>query len=340
MSKVTVTLDQDFPNVGKYAGEVITYDARMKTVDDGLGFYISQLAQVEPRIYATKYPNINFQELIPIDTSVPEWADTVDYISYDGVTMGKFIGANADDLPNIALSAKKDSVKVGYAGNKFEYSLDELRKSQHLRLPLDVTMAILARRGAEEHMQRVAYFGDASRGMSGLFNHGNVSTANDNTDWQGASVTGKDILDSINAMITEVWELSKGVHVPNTLVLPSNRWAYLNSTAVSDLQPTKTLLSVLQENNLYTQMTGQPMLIVPRFQLVGAGQSNKDRIMIYERNPENLVMYVPMFWRPVAPQPRNLKVSVPAEYKCSGTEFRYPNAAMYFDLTVDINAGS
>lgn len=333
MAKKTITLDQDFPHLGLDKGQTITFDDRLATFDDGVAFYISQLAQIEPRIYETKYPNINFQELIPVDSSIPEWVDTVDYISYDGVTMGKFIGANADDLPNIAANAKKDSVPVGYAGNKFGYSLDELRKTQHMNMPLDVTLAILARRGAEEHMQRVAYFGDDDRDMFGLFNHPNVtSDATSTLDWKAGGTTGKKILDEINGMIGDVWEQSKGVHVPNTMVIAANRWTFLATTMATEYAPEKTLLEILQSQNLYTRMTGQQMDIKPRFQLEGAGASSKDRILIYEKNPENLVMYIPMFWRPVAPQPHNLKIEVPAEYKVSGTEFRYPMAAGYFDL--------
>ncbi len=333
MAKKTITLDQDFPHLGLSAGQTVVFDDAIRTTDDGLGFYISQLAQVEPRIYETKYPNINFQELVPVNSAVPEWVDTVDYISYDAVTMGKFIGANADDLPNVALKAKKDSVPVGYAGNSFEYSLDELRKSQHLNMPIDTTMASAARRGAEEHMQRVAYFGDADRNMFGLFNHPNVtSDATSALDWNGASVTGKQILDEINGWIGDVWNQGKGVHVPNTMVLAANRWTYLATTMATEYAPDKTLLEILQSQNLYTRMTGQQMKIVPRFQLEGAGASGKDRVLIYENNAENLVMYIPMFWRPTAPQPRNLKIKVPAEYKVSGTEFRYPMSAAYFDL--------
>lgn len=333
MTKKTVTLDQDFPNLGLSAGQTITFDAAIRTVDDGLGFYISQLAQVEPRIYETKYPNINFQELIPVNSSVPEWVDNVDYISYDAVTMGKFVGANADDLPNVALKAKKDSVLVGYAGNSFEYSLDELRKSQHLNMPIDTTMASAARRGAEEHMQRVAYFGDAERGMHGLFNHPNVPTdSTSSLNWTHADTTGKMILAEINGFIGDVWQQSKGVHVPNVMAMAASRWTYLATTPATEYAPDKTLLEILQTQNLYTRMTGQPMLIVPRFQLDGAGASGKDRILTYEMNADNVTMYIPMFWRPTAPQPRNLKIKVPAEYKVSGTEFRYPMAAGYFDL--------
>ncbi|KAB1444200.1 DUF2184 domain-containing protein [Bordetella bronchiseptica] len=333
MAKITITLDQDIPHLGLSAGQTVVFDDAIRTADDGLGFYISQLAQVEPRIYETKYPNINFQELIPVNSSIPEWVDNVDYISYDAVTLGKFIGANADDLPNVAMKAKKDNVPVGYAGNSFEYSLDELRKSQQLRMPIDITLATAARRGAEEHMQRVAYFGDAERNMYGLFNHPNVTMdATSTLDWKGAGVTGKNILDEINGWIGDVWNQSKGVHVPNVMVLPANRWTFLATTMATEYAPDKTLLEILQAQNLYTRMTGQPMTIVPRFQLDGAGTSGKDRVLIYEKNADNLVMYIPMFWRPTAPQPRNLKIKVPAEYKVSGTEFRYPMSAEYFDL--------
>lgn len=333
MAKKTITLDQDFPHLGLSAGQTVVFDDSIATIDDGIGFYLSQLAYVEPRIYATKYPHINYQELVPVDTDVPEWVDSVDYISYDAVTMGKFIGANADDLPNVAINAKKDSVPVGYAGNSFEYSLDELRKSQHLNLPLDTSLASAARRGSEEHIQRVAYFGDADRNMYGLFNHPNVTTDSTSTlDWTDASTTGKMIIDEINGMIGDVWEQSKGVHVPNTMVLAANRWTYLATTMATEYAPDKTLLDILQKQNLYTTMTGQAMTIMPRFQLDGAGASGKDRVLIYEKNPENLFMKIPMFWRPVAPQPRNLKIKVPAEYKTSGVEFRYPMSAAYFDL--------
>lgn len=333
MAKKTITLDQDFPHLGLSAGQTIVFDDAIRTADDGLAFYISQLGALEPRIYETKYPNINYQELIPLNTSVPEWADSVPYISYDAVTLGKFIGANADDLPNVAIKAKKDNVPVGYAGNSFEYSLDELRKSQHLNMPIDVTMATAARRGAEEHMQRVAYFGDADRKMFGLFNHPNVTVdATSTLDWGAAGTNGKMILDEINGWIGDVWKQSKGVHVPNTMVLAAKRWTYLATTMATQYAPDKTLLEILQAQNLYTRMTGQPMTITPRFQLEGAGASGKDRVLIYEKNADNLVMYIPMFWRPTAPQPRNLKIKVPAEYKCSGTEFRYPMCAEYFDL--------
>ena len=71
-------------------GESYTYDADMpiNSADSGMAFYISQLTNLEAKIYETKYRNIIYPELVPVDTSDPEWVDSVSYISYDAVTMG------------------------------------------------------------------------------------------------------------------------------------------------------------------------------------------------------------------------------------------------------------
>ena len=45
--------------------------------------------------------------MVPVNTSVPEYVDSWDYISYDAVTLGKFIGSSADDLPSVQASANK-----------------------------------------------------------------------------------------------------------------------------------------------------------------------------------------------------------------------------------------
>ena len=104
---------------------------------------------------------------------------------------------------------------IGYAGNSFEYSLDELRKSQQLRLPLDTTYGKMANRGAQEHTQRVAYFGDADRGMTGLFNNPNLALDNSTVDWSTA--TGQEIIDDMNGLGVKVWIDSANTHLPEHL---------------------------------------------------------------------------------------------------------------------------
>ena len=321
---MTLTLDAEYSGMSQ-----VSFMDGLPTIDDGFGFYISQFAKLESKIYEAKYTHINFAELIPVDTSYPEWADSWDYISYDGVTMGKFIGSSADDLPNISLRAHKTSVPIGYAGNSYDYSLDELRKSQQIRLPLDTTKAKLAYRGAMEHMQRVAYFGDAERNMNGLFNNPNIAVDNSTVDW--ATADGQAIIDDMNGLFIEVWNNSANVHIPNTLVLPSTKFALISSKRMDSGTDT-TILEWFKKNNLYTSLTGKEPKVTSRLQLNNAGAGEVERMMAYELNSENLGLVNPMPFRPLAPQPVGLVIKVPCEYKMSGTEIRYPFSAAYRDF--------
>lgn len=334
--KHTFTLDAGLAErLGMEAGQTVQFADGLKTMDDGMGFYISQLANLEAKIYEAKYTNINFEEMIPVNTSVPEYVDSWDYISYDAVTLGKFIGSSADDLPSVQASANKTSVPIGYAGNSFDYSLDELRKTQQMRMPIDTIKGRAAFRGSQEHSQRVAYFGDAARGMTGLFNNPNIALDNSTVNW--ATATGQEIVADMNSLLIEVWINSANTHVANAFALDSARYAQISSQRM-DTGTDTTILEFFKKNNLYTTMTGAELRIFPRLQLSasvlaanGVSNSNKDRMLAYELNDDNLGMVNPIPWRPLAPQMKNLTVIVPCEYKISGTEFRFPFSAAYRD---------
>lgn len=327
-NKITRTLDAAYPHLGLDVGHTVSFTDGLPTMDDGMGFYISQLASLESKIYEAKYTNINFAEMIPIKTDIPEWSDTWDYISYDAVTLGKFIGSSADDLPSVSLSANKTTVPIGYAGNSFDYSLDELRKTQQLRIPVDATKGRAAFRGSQEHSQRVAYFGDASRNMTGLFNNPNLALDNSTADWDTA--TGQEIVDDMNSLLIKVWIDSANTHLPNALALDSTRFATISSRRMDSGTDT-TIMQFFMQNNLYFTTTGQQLRIFPRLQLKGAGAGGKDRMMAYELMDDNLGMCNPIPWRALAPQFKGLNIKVPCEYKLSGVEFRYPFSAAYRD---------
>lgn len=313
------------------SGIEYTYDmeAPLATADDGLAFFQSQLSVLENRIYETKYQGIRFQEFIPIDTSDPEWVDTITYTSYDAVTMGKFIAANGKDLPESDINASKSTIPVFYGGIAMRWSLDELRKSQQMRMPIDTTKATANYRGYQEHQQQVAYFGDSDRGITGLFNGANVSETTVGGGFDPATATGDEWVDMLNKQIETVYVNSANVHVPNMQLIPQTVWKYLLKPMNS--VTTMTILEYYKANS-YAKSLGVDLQVLPVFQLNGIGVNDTGRIMTYEMNDENLVMKSPMPYRTIAPQPEGLTVKVPAEYKFGGVEFRYPGSALYTDF--------
>lgn len=307
------------------------YDAAMQIVtkDDGLAFFISQLAVLETKIYETKYRKIVYQDFIPVDTSDPEWVDEVTYISFDAVTSGKFIGANGKDLPESDITAAKSTIPVFYGGNSYGYSLDELRKSQMQRIPVDSTKGSASFRGFQEHAQSVAFFGDSDRSITGLFNNANVQSDNSVVDW--ATATGQEIVADMNSLLIKVWQNSAETHVPGVLLLPSDQWAIIGNKRMDSGTDT-TVLQFFKMNNLYKDVTGGEITVAPNFELKTAGVGSVPRMMAYELESDNLTMRMPLPWRSLPPEARGLRIQIAAEYKFGGVEFRYPGSAAYRDF--------
>lgn len=304
--------------------------------DGGVAFYISQLAGLETTIYETPYGDITYLSDVDPVAGIPEYATQWIYRSYDGVTLGKFIGANARDLPRVAQSAQMHTVEIGYAGVECHYTLDELRTTAATGMPIDAQQAELAYRGSEEHSQRVAYFGDAKRKMQGLFNSTNVTKTVAAFDI--ATCTGQELFSVLNNPIFMVMKLSKKFHNPNKMLMCSALWEVATSRLMTGFTD-RTVMEHFMINNSYTLMTGQKFDVKIRFQLdadelaaAGVDNGGKDRFMVYDKSARNLGLAKPIPFRMLAPQLQGLGITVPCEYKMSGTEFRYPLSAMYVDL--------
>ena len=198
----------------------------LPTMDDGLAFYISQLAHLESQVYNFKYGNIIYQDLVPI-INIPEWSDSWDYMMMDGVTAGKFIGASSADLPMVDVQNQKTSEKVFTGGLSYQYSLDELRKAQALRINLDSALMEQAVRGCQEHMNTVALLGDSDRSISGLLNNANITKNVSTSDFSADAAAARA---HIQSSMTLMWTNSVMVHAPNVLLLPPSIFSLLNDT--------------------------------------------------------------------------------------------------------------
>ncbi|MDI2177200.1 hypothetical protein [Pseudomonas aeruginosa] len=75
--------------------------SRFKLLDAqaALGFVVSQTTYIERQVNEIVYPDIQYPQLIPVDTSAPEWIKTVTFYSADKVGKADWVNGNADDLP-------------------------------------------------------------------------------------------------------------------------------------------------------------------------------------------------------------------------------------------------
>jgi hypothetical protein len=292
------------------------------TDSDAFAYLTSQLAHIEKTIWERKYTPIIYDELVPVSNEAGEWDKSVEVHYMDGITEGKFIGSDGDDMPFARATTGRDLLPIKYAGIGYEYTLEELRQSAYLQMPLDARLGMQARRGYEEHVQRTCFLGDAARGLEGLLNHSVVGTAAAATTWAVALSTSVDALltlvnEPINAIITG----TNGIEIPDRMLIPISQFNLLATTRLNTVSD-QTVLEYIRLKNAATARTKIPLDIRPLPQLTG-------KAVVYSSSPEVMVMHIPLPLRFVAPQTVNLKVRIPGEYKLSGVEMRYPGAVIY-----------
>ena len=93
------------------------------------------------------------------------------------------------------------------------------------------------------------------------------------------------------------------------------------------------VLDWLRNYNVYTQITGQPLLIRAVRQLDDAGVGgDTGRMVVYRKDPQVVKMHIPMMHRfmPIW-QRSSIAFDIPGIFRIGGVEIRRPGAVRYVD---------
>lgn len=302
-----------------------TTDAQRQAV----GFVVAQTSHIESEVNAEVHPDIQYPTLIPVDTSANPFASTVTYYSSNMYGRADWINGNSNDIPTAGTARSQHETEVHTAGIGYAYGLEEIGRAQMAGINLPAEDALAARRAYEEMVERVALYGDAAKGFTGLTNHADATVSSAVTgDW--ATATDAQILADVNAAIFAVSSDTLHTGMANTLLLDAESMNLL-ATRPMGSDGARTLLTFLRENNSYTAMTGQPLTIRMVRGLETAGAGSTKRMVAYNRNPRTLKLHIPMTHRFIAPQLDGLNVVVPGWFRLGGLDVRKPKEVRYVD---------
>lgn len=302
-----------------------------------MSFLVRQASLIEPQVYAMRYQEIQYANLIPVDTSAPEWIQSVTYYSMDAVGQAQWFNGNAQDVPKVELTREKFETGVSMAAIGYGYNLEELGTAQLLGMNLTADKATVARRVAEEKIDSVAFQGDSKKGLTGLVNASTPTATTAPADGTGsattfASKTPDQILRDINGQLTGIFTGTLGAEIADTILLPYSVLLDLSTRRIDAVNQT-TILEWVERNNIYTRTTGQPLTIRGVFGYLNtAGASSTKRMVAYRRSPEVLKMHLPMPFRflPVW-QTGPVRFDVPGIFRVGGVDIRRPKAVRYLD---------
>lgn len=301
-----------------------------------LGFLISQTSHIEAQVNEVEYPQIQYPDLIPVDTSAPPWSKTVTFFSSDKIGQANWLSGNADDIPLATTERTKHESSVYMAGIGYSYGYEELNHAQALGVPLPADDAMAARFAYEQMIDRIAMDGDTAKGMNGLLAYPGVTVAAaTNGNWDTNATSNPDqVLKDFNDGLQLVHDQSNTVAMADTVLLPWNKFNLLASTRLGS-NANMTLLGFLQQYNIYTANTGAPLTIRGIRKLDEAGTSVSPpgaRMICYRRDPQVLKMHLPMPHRFLpAYQNGPLRFEVPGVFRVGGLDIRRPKEIVYID---------
>lgn len=308
--------------------------AKMLTDSATLGFVQSQATHVEKGVYKIKYPNIQYSELIPVDTSAPEWIDTVTFYSSDDVGAAKFISGTGDDIPFVDTSRNQYMSEVHMAAIGYDWSIEDVAKAQLLKINLKADKASAANRAYHQMVDTVALQGDTTKGFNGIMNVPGITTvvapnaaAVASSLW--TAKTSDEVLLDINNILAGVYIDSLGVELADTILMGEQ--AYVNLATKRIPNTDVTLLKYIMENNILKTRYNRNLTIRTVRGLETAGVGAVNRVVAYRRDPEVLKMHIPMPLKFMPVQINNLRFKVPGIFRLGGLDVRLPGAFRYLD---------
>lgn len=284
-----------------------------------LGFVVNQRTHIETEVLRKPYPEIKYARMIPVDTSANPFALSVTHFAQDSVGKAKFVSGKGDDIPLVNVKGSKFEQTVNTAGIGYSFSLEEIGAAQQLGQNLSADKAEAARMGYERLVDEVAFLGDATLGVEGLYNMTGITTAAAGATF--AASTPDEIATIINTALNAINTETLGMEVANTIVLPLKTSVQLHRRMTDG---TGTVLDYIRSANIYTSDTDQPLTIEFDYRLDAL-----NKMVVYRRDPQVLKMHMPMPLRFIAPQPVNLEIKVLGMFRFAPVNIRRPGAVRY-----------
>jgi len=234
-------------------------------------FFQRQLEYIQAQSYDVLYPDLMGRDVFPLNTEGGEGINTITYRSYDKRGETAIIAGKATDLPRGDISGEEYSMTVKTLGSAFGYSRQELAASKVTGMPLEAKKADAVRRGYEEKVNQLIWFGDAPNKLNGLYGGpadqpwatvtiGSVApsaSGGNSTEWGGADKTGVEVVADLNAACVGMYKDTKKLFRPDTVLISVEKKQFLMNTPISDEFPLVSIMEWFLKNNMFIKSADQ-----------------------------------------------------------------------------------
>lgn len=307
-----------------------TYD--QQTVTSTNAFLLGELERLDPTLHMplsniTWGRDIDLREDVTIADETSSFTNT-DFAAVGGEnTSGKnLVGDNTTEIPGINIDTHKKNSNLYLWAMTLGYSVVELEKCVQLGRPIDTQKYEGLKLKHQMDTDEMVYLGDKQLGEYGLVNNPNVKLHNSTQSFEGAEA--KQILDTINDFISEVWKQSGYAVCPERLLLPGKQYSLLTQPVTE--AGSMSILEYVSTQCVSNGVNGKPLEILPLKWLEGRWTGGEARMVAYTRDKRYVRFpMVPLGRTPL--EHRGLMQMTTYYGKLGVVEFVYPETLGYAD---------
>lgn len=320
-----------------------TFDAKAQAA---LSFLFSELTYVEQEVLRQPYPEIKYPTVLPVDTSAPDYADSIAFKTMDFTGEPQLLGSRAGDIPLVEVASSKGSVTVHTYAQGYDYTIIEVGKAMELAnqsrsnaINFLAEKANAARQSTEQFLDKLFVVGDDRTAdvNTGLINDANVPTDTTGSFLPGGTdktideilqgsdpdVVANELLQLFNQAVEEVRvNQTNTIYRPTHILLPPLQLGKMRTYRIPNTS--ETLITYLERviNVTFNEI----------IQLQGIGAGSTDRMMVYTRDEKYVKAHMPMPFGLQAPATKdNVTFTSAGMVRVAGTELRIPKMHLYVD---------
>lgn len=328
--------------------------SKFTTISDAslLSVLQTQLTNINVRVMQDPLPDIQYPNLIPVNTNYATWQPTAASITFDnGVGVAKWISTYSKDLPLVEVGASTTQIQFAEFALGWETNIGEVGLAAGVGFNIPDTKARIVRRKAEEFIDSVALTGaspdgDTSKGWTGLINKAGITPISASTKAAGGTqwvdnngqlnATASEIAaDVVNLVLgPAVTANSARAIAADTLALPSLAYRALAGTFTDALNGSISYLEWVRRQiagipgGATIQIVEIPELATAATTVINGG----GRAIAYRRSLDVLELPMPMpfqFLNEYKDSP--LGYSVPGIGRFGEVQVREPRSFRYMD---------
>ena len=301
--------------------------------------FIRHNKKILPGVISNRFPQLRFAngDLVYTIPDLDPGVRTVLKEDYTHVGESAIVAGDAQDIPLVDFRGGETEAKVLPIMAAYGYTQTQLEAARYNGTPLTNRRAMGARRSIDELANRIAAYGSAVHGVTGLLNHPVVPQTNSSFDFFDSGTGVDDILDFLVGEISAVEDETDLTETVSDILLPPEIYNHLMGKRIDGTST--TLLTYLREalagDGQTVTLRKVTEVSADRLAANGVGVADKHRIVFYNRSDQlTHERHVEVIRAMEIEGPINGRYVQPLLHRVTGVLINYPQSLRYTDVPV------